>query len=113
MPPSGKTVEQGTKAAVVPSQKRTLQSTRERIPFVLVPKTVPQDEECISGIPVPQAMEGLAEAINWRVAERTDEKTVEVPQVQSVDKAVGAPVGGQRQVPAHPDGERRGGTRRC
>ena len=40
------------------------------------------------------------EAINWRVVERTDEKTVEVQQAQSVDKAVGTPVAVQHRYPS-------------
>ena len=95
------TVEQATE---VP-ENGTLQSTAERIPDVPVPKTVPRDEvqqwteERISDIPDPQAVEGLVEALELRVVEKTDEKTVEVPQAQPVDKAVGTPVAVRRQVP--------------
>ena len=65
-----KTDEQATKVSVVPGRKRALQSTVERIRVVPVPKTVPRDE-----------------------------KTMAVPQDQSVDLAVGTPVAVKRQVP--------------
>ena len=94
----GKTAEQDTKVAVFPRQRRTLQSARERIPVALLSETAPRYEEFFCGTPVPRAMEGPAKAINWQVVERTDEKTAELPQVQSVGKAVSAPVAGQRPV---------------
>ena len=100
-----KTVEQAMTVALVSGRKRTLQSTVERIPDVPVPKTFQRDEvqqwteERISDISVPQSVQGLVEALNWRVVEKTDEKTVGVPQAQSVDKAVGTPVAVERQVP--------------
>ena len=56
-------------------------------------------EERISDVPVPQAVEGLVEVPQSRVVEKTNEKTVDVPQAQSVDKAVGTKVAAQRQVP--------------
>ena len=56
-------------------------------------------EDRVSDIPVPQAVEELVEALKWRVVGKTDEKTVEVPQAQSVDEAVGTLVAVQRQVP--------------
>ena len=59
----GKTAEQDTKVAVVPSQRRTLQSARERIPVALVSETAPRDEGKISGTPISRAMEGPAKAI--------------------------------------------------
>ena len=91
--------------AEVPGRNRTLQGTVEQIPDVPVPKTVSRGEaqqwtkEHISDIPVPQVVEGLVEVIKLQVVEKTDEKTVEAPQAQFVDKAAGTPVAVQRQVP--------------
>ena len=91
-------MKQDTKVALGPSQRRTLQSARETIPLVLVSETALRDGEYISGTPVPRAMEGRAKAINWQVVERTNEKTAEVPRVQSVGKTVSALVAWQRPV---------------
>ena len=108
-------VEQVLEVPKTASRDRTLQDTVERVldvplpevvkQLVKLPKTVSEDGiqqrtvERIADIPVPQVVEELVEVFLLQIVEEIDEKTVEVPQAQFVDKAVDTPVGVQRQVP--------------
>ena len=57
-----------------------------------------EHRESIADIPVPQVVEELVEVFKLQIVEKIDEKTVEVPQAQFIDKAVDIPVVAQKQA---------------
>ena len=81
-----------------------------------MPKTVSQDgvqqrtEERTDDTPVPQVVAGPVEVFKLQFVERTDEKTVEVPQAQFADKTVDTPVAMQREGTYDPDSADNGGS---